>query len=539
MEGEVIFGDDALKAFSYDASILSRRPQAVVYARHVNDVRRCLLFLSQLAAKGGDVSVTVRGGGSDLSGAALTSGIILLMPPYMNKLLPGNARKALYRAQAGLQVGQLKTLLADLDVFLPALGNLPVTATLGGAVANNAFAAYSNKYGSMEQSLKSLKVVLANGEEIEVRPLSQQQVKDKMTLATFEGDIYRQLSLLFLNDDAPYHFQKSPIFQKDHSSSSLAGYNLTSLCPPRGGLNLLPLFAGSQGTLGVITEVEFQAQPLNKSPQAVVLSCQQFKSCLRAAADISELRPAALSFISTSCFKSLRSSASFILVDFEELFNCEVLLIAEFDDLNKKKLERRIKETVEIAQGLGIESRSFKTAASYAALERLRTSLNLIPANDRGLARHIWGGFRGAYVPLEKWSTFYNQAQLLFAGYSLDFLALGEITCGHFSVLPKFNLQTSHHQKRFLKFLSLYADLVLQHDGRLSFERQEGALLGQFLKSAAEDNYELLQIIKKTFDPQGVLNPDIKVGARRDDVAQHLVSSPTWDSFYHQGFRLN
>ena len=461
LDGEVLVGDDVLAAFSRDAGLLSRQPRAVVYARHIRDVRRCLLFLSQLAAKGGVMPLTVRGAGSDLSGAAVGSGIVLVMPAYMNRLLSGNVRRAVYRVEAGIEVGDLKSLLADASLGLPQLASLPPSATLGGSVANNASSRYSGKYGCLVDSLRALRIVLANGEEVEITRLSRSQVKQKMTLSSFEGDIYRKLSLLFLNDDAPYRPDADGILGRAAlPANAIPAYDLEGLCPPEGGLNLLPLFAGSQGTLGVITEVEFEAQSLTRQPRAVLLTAKRLESCFKAAESIRQLQPASFSFINGTCFQLLRRPAPFLLNDFSNLSDCAAALIVEFDDFGGRKLSKKVRQLEKIAQEAGLEATVFADADSLSSLDRVRTALGLLPGSDSGLARYICSGFRAAYLPPENWPGFYAEARLLFEGYKLDLAAFGDLASGQFSALPRFNLRTPHHRRRFLKLLGLYVELV-------------------------------------------------------------------------------
>ena len=175
-----------------------------------------------------------------------------------------------------------------------------------------------------------------------------------------------------------------------------------------------------------------------------------------------------------------------------------------------------------------------------ANLDRLRSALGLIMAEGSAAARHIFGGFAGAYVPLGNWVNFYSQARLLFKSHKLEFLAFGEIGFNRFSCLPRFDLQTPTARKRFLKFLDDYTDLVIRHGGRLSLERQEGILLGSSVRrGTGEADHQLLQTLKKLFDPYNILNPAAKLGAEGVDLAKSLRTEPDWSRFHQHLARLS
>src|ERR1700749_1075813 len=85
--GEVITSVDARRYFSTDASIFTLAPAVIVYPRNENDVRKVTRFTWQLAEPGRVLPITARGGGTDQSGAAIGSGIILAFPAHMNRVL--------------------------------------------------------------------------------------------------------------------------------------------------------------------------------------------------------------------------------------------------------------------------------------------------------------------------------------------------------------------------------------------------------------------------------------------------------------------
>ena len=541
LTGEVLAGEDVVKAFSADASLLERQPLGVIYARNEKDIRKALLFLSQVAIKGRPIPLTVRGGGSDLTGAAVGHGLILVMPAYLNKQLKSSERKAVYRFEAGYETSSLSAFLADRGIFLPPAYNLPVRATIGGAVANNVSSKYSTKYGLMEEYIRSLRVVLANGEDVEICKLSRNQFLKKMTLGTFEGDIYRELNRIFFMEDSPYNCRTSDVFERNgRDARRLSGYNLARVCPEEGGIDLIPLFAGSQGTLGIITEVEIDTRPYNKRPQAVLLRCPNVRTCHQLITEIQALQPSVITMINGACFARLKDLAPFLLSDFTGLDKAEVVLIVEFDEFSLQKVYKKIRKMEWLATDFGVDCEAIRPIEAYANIDRLRSALSLIFSESSNASRHVWGGFRGAYIPLENLANFYAQARLLFRSYQMKFLIFGEVGFNHISVLPKFTLNTPHHQRRFLKFLTSYSEIVSRHGGRLSLERQEGSLLGQFLTQQMEENdYRLLQAIKSLFDPYNILNPTAKLGASTEDTLKHLKTKLSWDRFHQQLPRLN
>ena len=536
LAGEVVASDAVLEAFSTDASLLSRRPLGVIYARDERDVRKTLLFLSQTAIKGKAIPLTIRGGGSDLTGAAVGNGLVMVMPAYMNNLLKVNDRRNLYRFEAGYELGRLEAFLADRGSFLPSVWGLPAQATLGGAVANNASSKYSTKYGLTGEQVQALRVVLANGEAVEIAKLSRNKLLKKLTLDTFEGDIYRELDRLFYSEDSPFFYKTSQIFtRKEGETRQLPGYDLAGVCGEDGSLNLIPLFAGSQGTLGIITEVEIKGQSYNKHPQVLLLRCPDVKVCPQLIGEIQAQEPAAVTMINGGCFAKLKTLAPFLLNDFAGLVDSELVLIVEFDDFSLQRIYKKVRKVETAAEGLGVACEPIRPIEAGVNLDRLRSALSLILTAGPPSARQIYSGFAGAYVPVRNWVNFYSQARLLFKAQKLDFLVFGEIGLNRFSVLPSFSLQTPPARKRMLKFLDDYADLVLRHDGRLSLERQEGPLLGRFIRQGvSEEDGQLLEALKKLFDPYGILNPASKLGADGENLAKHLLAEPAWNRFHHR-----
>src|SRR5690349_9085722 len=85
--GEVLTSTAARKYFSTDGGVFEVMPSMIVYPQNENDVRKTAKFSWQLAERGRILPITARGRGSDQAGAAVGSGIVLVFPAHMNKII--------------------------------------------------------------------------------------------------------------------------------------------------------------------------------------------------------------------------------------------------------------------------------------------------------------------------------------------------------------------------------------------------------------------------------------------------------------------
>jgi FAD/FMN-containing dehydrogenase len=240
--GEVTDSTEARKQFAQDASILRIAPAIVVYPRDENDIRKTMRFSWQLAERGRGLPITARGGGSDTSGAAIGSGILLIFTAHMNRILELDQKKQFVTVEPGVTYDKLEQTLHTHGLFLPPYPASKHYATIGGGLANNAIGEKSVKYGPMGNYVERLRVVLANGELIETGPIGKRELNKKLGLSSLEGELYRTV-------DAMLEENAALIEQQSHHLKALrsnAGYNIFDLKTKK-GIDLTPLFSRIAG----------------------------------------------------------------------------------------------------------------------------------------------------------------------------------------------------------------------------------------------------------------------------------------------------
>jgi len=280
IEGDVFDDKETLAAYSHDASIFELTPTLVVAPKTRNDIKALVKFASERE----DVSLTVRSGGSDMTGGPLSESVVIDVNKYLNKILEVKApAKSANSPEASLQTKDnnekygyavvepgvwyrdFDSQTRRVDLFLPSYPASRDLCTVGGMVANNAGGEKTLAYGKTEDYVLALKVVLSDGNEYEIKPLTKAELDMKMKLNSFEGLFYRDMfKLVSENNDLIKNAR--PQVRKNS-----AGYYLWNVWDEQAQIfDLTKLIVGSQGTLGIIVEIKFSLMPVQANSGLVV-----------------------------------------------------------------------------------------------------------------------------------------------------------------------------------------------------------------------------------------------------------------------------
>lgn len=523
--GEVSASPEVRRHFAHDASILRLAPSIVVYPRIESDVRKTASFCWQLAERQRPVPITARGGGSDTSGAALGSGIMVVFPAHMNKILELDPKKETIIVEPGATYDKIEQTLYTHGLFLPSYPSSQQYATIGGGIANNAIGEKSIKYGPTGDYVQRLRVVIANGEVIETGPLTKRELNRKLGLSSMEGHIYREIDKL-IEDNSELIAQSAGVTRAARSS---VGYNLSQVKTKK-GFDLTPLFVGSQGTLGIITEVTLKVVPHNPITKMVMVSFESLEDLHDALPHILQLKPSICDFINHAAINEVRRINPRQLVSVMETPNAAIHLFIEFDDQKSSDQKDSFKKLAKILGRFGAHYQMANDIDEQEKLRKVRESVATILTEPHGSTKAVPVA-EDIAVPIDRLVDFLKQADKIYRSLNMPPAAWGHAGEGVVRMHPMFDLaQTGDRQQLFKLADELYG-AALKLGGTISAGSGEGRLRAPY---AVYMHGEQLQTVfgelKKIFDPYNILNPGVKA-ASKDEVKALLRSD------YHQAHR--
>ena len=525
--GEVMTSADARKYFATDGSIFNLVPNLVVYPRNENDVRKTARFTWQLAERGRIIPITARGSGTDQSGAALGSGIMMAFPAHMNRIVELDPKNGVVVVEPGLNYGRLQQTLHTHERFLPPFPASYEYSTIGGAVANNAAGEKSLKYGATRGYVKSLRVVLANGEVIETFRLSKRELSKKLGLSTFEGEVYRAL-------DALLEENREHVAKLDLSvTKNAAGYALADIKRADGSFDLTPLFVGSQGTLGVITEISLETEVYNPTKDLFMAefeSIEQAQAAILALRDLPHL-PSAIEMVDGQLLELVDRLNPNLLKDIVSKPFPKVVLLVEFDDLDRLR-KKLIKKAEKILGQHATHVTHEHEAAAMDRLWKVRHASSSVTAHSEGHLKAV-PIIDDGIVPPEKLSEYLTRVYQLFAREQLQVAVWGHAGDGNLHLQPFLDLSQVGDRQKAFRLIDEYYRLVISLGGSTSGQSGDGRLRAPYLSTLyGPEVYDLFTKVKQMFDPYGTLNPGVKVGVSLEDIKPLVRSDYTLDHLY-------
>ena len=441
---------------------------------------------------------------------------------------------------------------------------------IGGMFGNNSAGERTLKYGKTEDYILETKVVLSDGNEYVIKPLSQNELTKKITQSNFEGEIYKNIYDLINKDKEEINHAKPQV------SKNSAGYYIwnvlknsltnnfleTAPSEPKGqgthtflenhlrenfSFDLNKLLVGSQGTLGIATEITFKLVPNPKYSKLVVIFMNNLEPLGRLVDEILQFNPETLEAYDDKTMKLavkffpdfLKNKGLLGMIKFMWSFLPELkmmltggfpklILLAEFagdDEILVDKQCVLLKEKIKDFKLKVHITKSEEETNKYWDIRRESFAL---------LRKHILGLHTAPFIDdiivcPEFLPKFIPELNQILKQYNLTYTIAGHAGDGNFHIIPLMDFSRPDTVKIIIELLDKVYDLVLKYHGSITAEHNDGIIRTPYLKKMYGKNIvALFEEIKNIFDPKNVFNPGKKTvseggGGTKEYMVSHIA----------------
>lgn len=527
--GELDDDPAILDAYSHDASMFELRPRLVARPLNAVDVQKLVKTIHSLKKSNPRLSLTARGAGTDMSGGAINDSIIVDFGRHFTSLGSVTAKSA--HTQPGVLYRDFEAATLKHGALMPSYPASRDLASVGGMVSNNSGGEKSLEFGKTENFVTQLSVVFADGVERVVKPLNKAQLSKKIKQKDYEGRLYKGMYELI---DGNYQQIKAA---KPHVTKNSTGYNLWDVWDRQTGIfDMTRLFVGSQGTLGLVTDIHFRLVPVRKHSGLLVVF-------MRGTAELGEIIPKVLdykpatfeSFDDATLWLAIRFMPGFLkllgwkrylrliwslLPDILQLLHGmpKLILMIEFNGDTETEVRDKIHKLHSDLAGYKAryEINGFEETPTAGKSEKFwlmrRYSFQLLRSKVHD--KHTAPFIDDFVVAPEHLSDFLPRLRRIIRRYKLQATVAGHMGDGNFHVIPLMRLEDASDRRKILPAMKAVNNLVLKYGGSLSGEHNDGLVRGPWLKQMyGPEIHGLFKQTKRIMDPDNLFNPHKKADA--------------------------
>ena len=411
--------------------------KAVVFPETNEEVSKILKLCND-----NKIPVVPFGTGTSLEGNVLgNSNGITISLEKMNKILSVNAADFDCRVQANVTRKQLNEYLREDGVFFPI--DPGADAALGGMASTSASGTMAVKYGTMRTVISGLTVVLPN------------------------GDIVKTGS---------------------RTKKTSAGYNLTNL------------FIGSEGTLGVITEVQLRLSPIPESIMSAVCQFNDLESAVLTSQEVIQYG------IPIARIEMLNKDQMDLVINYSKLKDYEALptLFFEFHGSEESN-----KESIKIVEELSKNNNGsdFKWAETLEDRNRLWQARHDCYYSVKAQGNNFKVYSTDVCVPISNLVECINFTEEEIKKLGLKAPMVGHVGDGNFHAIIGYDPSKEGEYEKIRILSNKLIDKTLELEGTITGEHGIGLHKKAYLLKEHGDNIPLMKSIKRSIDQNNIMNP--------------------------------
>ncbi len=534
VKGDVDVSETTRDKFSHDASIFEVTPEVVVAPRGVADIQALVKYVVNNKPENPKLSLTARSAGTCMSGGAINDSIVLDMTKYFDQTEEVTTTEA--RVQPGVYYRDFELKTLEQGVWMPSYPASRAICTVGGMVANNAGGEKSLQFGKVENFVNELKVVFGDGNEYTVKPLTKKELIAKMAQNDYEGDLYKETFELIDN-----HYEKIQA-AKPHVSKDSTGYHLWSVWDRESGVfDMTKLITGSQGTLGIVTDIRLRLVQHPSHNGTLVIFLRTIKDLAEIINLVLQHKPSAFegfdnytlvtSFKLVYFFKKQLGWLGFLRLLLQlipealKLFRRipQMVLLVEFDGESPEDIKQKVHKLREDLKAYDHEA-MFEEDETEAKAKKFwimrRESFNILRQKVKD--KHTAPFMDDLIVQPKYLPEFLPKISTIIKKYGFLATIAGHMGDGNFHIIPLMNIEKDSDKDKLEPAMREINALVLQYEGSLAGEHNDGMIRGSFLPDMyGEEVFNYFKRVKQIFDPYNIFNPHKKTDANWRYSMQH------------------
>ena len=524
VDGDVRFDSYTRNLYATDASAYQQLPIGVIVPTSTDDVQAVMQYCAD-----NEIPVLPRGGGTSLAGQTVNEAVVLDFKKKMDAVVEVDPDAGTVTAQPGITLARLNSRLESHGLKYapdPAWGDKSV---LGGCIGNNSTGAHSLKYEKADGYLEACEVVLADGTVTTFEWIAVDELHERAETAAaadepgIEARVYTVVSDILRNHRAEIT-ERYPDLMRN-----VSGYNLDKLvedAKKHGAVNVGRLLAGSEGTLGIVTEATVSLEPIPNETAVVMLTYDDVLDAMEDVAPILDHDPAAVEVMDDVFLELAADRPEFAdVVDILPDATDSTLLVefyAESTAAGKQKVADLLADRLP-AVDAAVEPSDDPiqtTDDTYAvdALEaydgdrqtkfwKMRKAGLPILLSRTSDAKH-WPFIEDTAVPAENLSKYVADIQALFDEYDTFASYYAHAGPGVLHIRPLLDLTADDGIETMYEICDDVTDLVIEYGGSVSGEHGDGrARTAWNRKLYGDEIWSLFGRLKAAFDPDELLNP--------------------------------
>jgi FAD/FMN-containing dehydrogenase len=557
-KGDIEDSDATLDKYSKDASIFEVRPALVLFPKDSIDIQNLVKWVNDNKKNYENLSITMRAAGTCMSGGPLNDSLILDTTKYMNRIgivkkvpsykmlpkFPGAKEVAIsgeVTVEPGVFYRDLEPKTLEQGLILPCYTASKSINAIGGMVGNNSAGELTLKYGKTEDYIKELSVIFADGHEYTVRPMTRRELYNKITEATFEGQVYKQIFDLIKENRAIISAGKPQV------SKNSAGYNLWNI---QGGVDsdeevfdLCQLFVGSQGTLGIVTKITLALVEKSKMSKLAVVFLKDLSVVGNLVEEILKTSPLTLESYDDKTFglamkffkdfvkaKGFWGTIKFGFHFIPEFFMVltggvpKLILLVEYDGESEEEINKKCQNLIQKIAHFKLKTHITKNEAEAKKYwDMRRDSFALLRKHVAGL--HTAPFIDDVIVRPEFLPKFLPEVEAVLKEYkNMIFTIAGHAGNGNFHIIPLMDFKDPKTAPTILEVSERIYHIVIKYQGSIDAEHNDGIIRTPYLsKMFGAEVCALFQDTKTICDPKNIFNPHKKVGEGKYFLTEHII----------------